>query len=332
MDAAALQQGVDLAKLVESSLGPPAKRSGRWLFWRCPFHPQDHSPSLGVTRENGRWFCFACRKGGDAIGWLQALHGMTFKEACARLGAGPARSAPPAAPSAQAEKTRPGYPDALQEAWKAVVVECEKRLWQPEGERAREYLRRRGIQERALQSRFFRAGYSPGIKVSGVWVERGIVLPCFTTGRDAEIAYISYIKVRRPAGEPRYKKLAGNGASLSGLYGARWVAGADVVFLTEGELDALLLWQEAGDLVGVGTLGGAAERLNFARFGKYLLAAEHIFTAYDNDPAGEQGAEAWKQVSGRVHTARVPAGKDLTEYWQAGGDLAAWVMETIQGD
>ena len=167
------------------------------------------------------------------------------------------------------------------------------------------------------------------MKISGIPVERGIVLPCFTTTLDMDIEYVSYIKVRRPAGHPKYKKLSGNGAKLSGLYGAEWCAGSDVIFLTEGEFDCLLLCQEAGDLVGVGTLGGAGERFNFARFGKYILSAKRIFTVYDNDVAGQKGAQSWCEISQRVHVAQVPAGKDITDFWQIGGDLGAWVMKTI---
>jgi len=329
IDTKTILYNADLASLVESSLGQPGKRSGHWLFWHCPFHPGDQTPSLGVNQEQRDWFCFGCRKGGDAITWLVEYQGLTFQDACKYLAAGNETRHVPSTPAGYGDKPHPRYPDALQESWKTVIEECEKRLWQPEGNRAREYLHQRGIKDSTLQNPFFRVGYSPGFKVKDVWVDRGIVLPCFTTTKNMEIKYIHYIKIRRPSGEPKYKKLPGHGAKLSGLYGAKWALGADVLFITEGEFDALLLWQEAKDLVGVCTLGGAGDRFDFAAFGRYLLAARYIFIAYDNDPAGQKGGETWKKLSGRVLTVHIPTGKDLTEYWQAGGDLAAWVMDSL---
>jgi DNA primase len=326
-----LLQHIDLARLVESCLREPGKQSGRWTFWHCPFHPGDQTPSLGVNREECRWFCFGCRKGGDAITWLMDFQRLSFKAACEYLGEGKSNNEsqpdfPVIKPSDQPKR----HPDNLQDFWKVIIETCQEMLWQPEGAKALEYLHQRGLRDTTLQSPFFRIGYSPGTKISGVWVDRGIVIPCFTTCNNMEIEYVSYIKVRRPDCEPKYKKLAGQGAKLSGMFGAEWALGADVVFITEGEFDALLLWQEARDFVGVCTLGGASDQLDFARFGLYLLAAKHIFIAYDNDPAGQKAVETWKEMSARVLPAQVPAGKDITEYWQAGGDLSFWVMEILK--
>lgn len=102
IDTTHLKASADLAALVASDLGPPAKRHGRWLLWCCPFH-DDHEPSFGVTADNGRWHCFGCGKSGDAITWLMEREGLTFREACKRLGA---LTGLPLAPAPQQKRNR----------------------------------------------------------------------------------------------------------------------------------------------------------------------------------------------------------------------------------
>ena len=86
--------------------------------------------------------------------------------------------------------------------------------------------------------------------------------------------------------------------------------------LAEGEFDALLLLQEAGDLVGVATLGSCNRGLS-ARALRYLLGCPRLLAAYDVDAEGEKGAERLGQVSPRMQRVRPPVGKDVTAFWQA---------------
>jgi DNA primase len=331
IDTNALLQKVDLARLIESNLQKPGLKKGSWLFWNCPFHAADQTPSLGIKPGDQHWYCFGCSKGGNAITWLMEFQRLSFKEACECLNT--CSNAPANTPVSSAIMTNPperSRPDALQEPWREVIKQCQAMLWQSEGSQARDYLHARGLKDSTLKDPFFQVGYSPGKKIGNVWVERGIVLPCFTTTSRMDIEYINYIKIRRPSGEPKYLKLPGHGAKLSGLFGADWISGAEVVFIAEGEFDSLLLHQEAFKEVGVCTLGGAGERFDFAAFGKYLLSAKHLFVAYDNDSAGQKGAGTWAGVSKRVHTVQVPFGKDITEFWQHGGDLSTWVMDVLR--
>lgn len=55
---------------------------GRFL---CPFH-EDKSPSGKVYTSSGRWRCFACDIGGDAVDLVRRLHGLTYGEALRHLG------------------------------------------------------------------------------------------------------------------------------------------------------------------------------------------------------------------------------------------------------
>jgi hypothetical protein len=61
------------------------RRHGKELRGLCPFH-SDKNPSLAVNPDKGRWYCFACGFGGDAIRFIEKLHGVGFKDALALLG------------------------------------------------------------------------------------------------------------------------------------------------------------------------------------------------------------------------------------------------------
>ena len=248
--------------------------------------------------------------------------------------AGPAIAAPlrpPAAPAAGAWQ-RPAA------AWRAAaerfLARCEAALWSPAGERARTYLHDRGLRDATLRA--WRVGWSPherrvpaaewGLHAAErpVWLPRGIVLPWLLDGEPWEL------RVRRRGPDPaagdvakaeRYRKVRGGRAVL---FGADRLAGRRAGVLTEGEFDALLLWQEAGDLVGVATLGSASQGLDECA-AQALLPLSPILVAYDPDAGGRAGAAALLSRSRRMRRAAPPGDGDLTECWRAGASLRDWV-------
>lgn len=75
-----IKQAVDVKDLAVR-YGYTPNRSG---FVCCPLH-NEKTPSLKV--ERGRWHCFGCGKGGDAIEWVRQVDGLGFSEACRKLDA-----------------------------------------------------------------------------------------------------------------------------------------------------------------------------------------------------------------------------------------------------
>jgi len=73
--------------------------------------------------------------------------------------------------------------------------------------------------------------------------------------------------------------------------------------------------------VTAGSVGGHPSVGNLAR----LAGAARWLVAMDTDEAGDQGAAWWGEYSARVHRIRPLQGKDITDFWTAGGDLRAWV-------
>jgi DNA primase len=107
------------------------------------------------------------------------------------------------------------------------------------------------------------------------------------------------------------------------LLEARLAAGEPAI-LAEGEFDTMLLWQHAGDLACIATLGSCNRGIS-ARALRYLLGCPRLLVAYDVDAEGEKGAERLAQLSPRMHRIRPPVGKDVTAFWQAGGRVRDWV-------
>jgi hypothetical protein len=127
---------------------------------------------------------------------------------------------------------------------------------------------------------------------------------------------------RRP--DVKFAALRGGRATL---YGVDHLAGRPVLLLAEGEFDALLAWQAAGDLCDVASLGGAGRR-PAAWEALPLLHARVILAAYDADAAGVKGGATLRALYRRVVAVRPPA-QDLTAYWRAGGDLRAWIAAHV---
>jgi DNA primase len=219
-------------------------------------------------------------------------------------------------------------------AWQAAglrfLEEAEAVLWSAEGERARAYLHKRGLKDETLRA--WRIGFQPeearrdpaerwGFpnradgRPGWVRIPRGIVIPWLLDER------LWQLKIRTSRQQPKYLAISGGHPSL---YGADTLVAGEPAILPEGEFDAMLLWQEAGDLVGTATLGSCSKRLS-PRALRYLLACSRLVLPYDADAEGDKGAERLCQLLPRARRARPPMGKDLTQFWQLGGRVRDWV-------
>ena len=336
MNISDLIQSVDLTTVFERTGHQPTSTQGRWLMYRCPCHA-DRRPSLAITPDRRRWVCFGrCNTSGDALDWLQLRSGLDLKQARAELetlASGICVAAVskmpvkcislPVGEGASIQVGEPP-PQRWQLSARQTVHACEAALWSNRGERARAWLNRRGLDDTALRA--WQIGFNPARRtVSGLFVPRGIVIPCLERGQ------LWSLKVRRATGEPKYVHVTG---SQPALFGAHTLVGPHppVVVVTEGEFDAMLVHRLAGDLVGVVTLGSASTRLAETWLTE-LLPMAHVLVAYDADAAGAKGAAFWQALSQRVRRAILPAEppvKDLTDFWLAGGDVRQWLRFEIR--
>lgn len=292
--------------------------------------------------ERDRWFCRGCSpRGGDAIQYLRAFRGLSYPEACQVLGQEPASRPRTAAKPPERWEPKPSTPPPAlwQEKAAALVGWAEGNLWGEAGAEARAYLEGRGLTAATIRAARLGLvledlwrdreawGLEPAHHEDGprkgkpkrLWIPAGVVIPTFTTA-----GQLARVKVRRWEGDLRYYALPGGEARPL-------VAGqGPAVVVVESELDALLVAQEAGDLVQAMALGSAQARPT-ADAWEVLQAAPAVLVALDSDQAGAK--EAWTWWRGNVpqaHRWPVPGHKDPTEAHQAGFDLALWVEAGLE--
>jgi DNA primase len=299
-----------------------------------------------VQPARGRWLCRRCTgKWSDAIALHRALYHSTFEEAVRALCGGDLAytqigAAHQPLVRAAAETSEPSEPPtpAWQNRAQDVIVEAQRNLWAntPEAAEVRRWLsRQRGLSRSLLK--LWQVGWLPQPRREPatwwgwpdtdepVYLSAGVLLPC-------EVDHtIWYLKVRRlePGADPKYVHVRG---SRPALYLADTITPATrVVALTEGEFDALLLWQALHarrwpQPVGVATFGSATNRLREPWAGR--LEGKKLLTLYDSDKAGQAATAWWKAHYPAVLAIPIPElkkglkVKDLTDYWKAGGKVA----------
>jgi DNA primase len=130
-------------------------RSGRDWKAPCPFHAEK-TPSFYVIDQKAFFHCFGCGAHGDAVGFLMRHDGLAFPDAVEQL-AGLAGMEIPRPEPQEAEKY--DRLKRLAEALEAAAKWFEAQLHAGAGREALAYLRRRGLDERAIAE--FRLGYAP---------------------------------------------------------------------------------------------------------------------------------------------------------------------------
>lgn len=148
------------------------------------------------------------------------------------------------------------------------------------------------------------------------------MIPCTVGG------VIWYIKIRRPKGDPKFIQIPGG---VPALYMAENLEMYESVIFSEGELDALMLWQEVSHFAGAASFGAATNRLNVATWGLHLLYPNYRFTVYDLDDAGRKGADELTRFNfHRLEVPKVkPFDKDITDYYLSTGRLSEWIEREI---
>jgi DNA primase len=336
IDTVALLASVDLLALVsrDTTLRKVSSTRGGEYAGPCPFCRDGHD-RFRVQPEQQRWWCRSCspdERWSDAIGYVMRRDNLNFVEACRVLGA-PDNNQPvalvPRPRPALVAKSMPT--ERWCQAAEALVTACETTLWSDRGELVRRWLiEQRGLTEATI--RRWRLGWNGadlrrprdrwGLAPDGnrtVWIPGGLVIPWYL---DAAIAAI---KIRRPRGEPRFVAVVG---SCQVLYGVETLVDHHVVVLVESELDAMLVEQEAGDLVAVVAAGTARASLDDRAISR-LLGQSRILVAYDNDGPGDAAAARLLAMSTRMRRHPTVSGKDPGEFYAHGGGLRDWITMGI---
>jgi len=152
-----VKQQADIVRIIGDYI--KLKKAGAQNFsGLCPFHGEK-TASFSVHATRQFFHCFGCGVSGDVFAFIQKIENITFPEAV-RLVAQkleiPLPKATYSSPGEAQEARLRGQLIAVHERAVAFFQDCLKR---PEGARAREYLKERGLDEATIAR--FRIGYAP---------------------------------------------------------------------------------------------------------------------------------------------------------------------------
>lgn len=334
MDALTINQQTNLIDLVGG-----LKRSGRYHIGPCPFCGGKDRFNVKEGEEGQLWLCRKCGDGRyhDVAAFLMRRDGLTFSQLLDQHRQ-PATNYQRPATSYQRKATRAtrGLTQPPDGAWQAAaltaVYDSCQNLFSQEWP-VWTWLGKRGITHEAAFAASL--GFNPEWRetLPGHWLAPGVTIPCLAGG---ELWYVQVrtteearaTAVARGRRLDKYHALAGS--RLKALYGADRLPGAATAVVTEGEFDALLMGQYLPKNWAAVTMGSAGSLPDNPLWLRYFAAVDRVYLVMDNDAAGETAVSHWRELLPWVDLAAVPQGhKDLTEFWQAGGDLAAWLNEAL---
>jgi hypothetical protein len=345
-----IRQRVSLTALAESA-GAEFDSRMRSI---CPLpgHKGDRSSRAFSVYDNGRrWKCHSScpsdASSGDVIAFYMAWKEVDFKTAIQKLGGeAPERATPAPAPVSPSLYTPQPPAQSWRERAGQFIAWAEANLDKHPGALA--YLENeRGLSPETIRA--FRLGYNPdnlyddparwGLDGKKIWLPRGIVIPGFWQKEP------SYIKIRRPlVGDTLGDyigawtaqdgladvKFGGPRGGVSCLFRLELLGHLPVLFLVEGEWDAMLVWEYAPDLCDAATLGGAGAKLDLLDL-SLLTRYAAIIAVYDDDAAGDKGRAYLAELQKKIPRIQVvpPPAHDLTDFWKSGGALRAWLAGQV---
>jgi len=130
------------------------QRKGREHLGLCPFH-KEKTPSFTVNEEKGFYHCFGCAAHGSVFDFVMQTEGLSFPEAVEKLAQEAGLEMPRDTPE---EQERQRQRQTLYDVTEKAAALFERQLRMPEGRRALDYLKSRGLDDAAIAR--FRLGFA----------------------------------------------------------------------------------------------------------------------------------------------------------------------------
>jgi len=152
-----LKQQADIVRIVGDYV--KLRKAGAQNFsGLCPFH-SEKTPSFSVHATRQFFHCFGCGASGDVFSFVQKAENISFPEAVRLIAQKLGAPMPKVAFSSPAEARDAHLRGALLDVHQRAVEFFQQSLRRPEGARAREYLKGRGLDDEMIAR--FRIGYAP---------------------------------------------------------------------------------------------------------------------------------------------------------------------------
>ena len=328
----AVRASGDIVQVVSDYV--PLKKAGRRLKGLCPFH-QEKTPSFSVDPESQLFYCFGCQTGGDIFKFIQIYDKLNFGEAIEAL----ARRFGVPLPATQ----RKGGDDRerVLEINAAALAFFRESLRQDAGRGCREYLAKRGLDDKTLER--LGLGYAPDdwealrghlmgkryraddLLKAGLVSARKSGSGEYDRFRNRLIFPIRDIQGRivafggralDPDAQPKYINSPETPAYIKGnhLYGLDQAREAirreGFAIVVEGYMDLAALAQAGFDNV-VASLGTAFTPAQARLLARYT---QRVRVSYDGDAAGAQATarslDMLLEQGFEVHVVELPGGTD----------------------
>jgi DNA primase len=313
----------------------------------CPFcGGEDRFRSWPKEGTGGKWWCRQCTKSGDRIQYLRDFKNMSYAEACRYLKVQQRYNASDinyldstTLLHYTPRKTEPP-PLKWQKIMQGVVGESKERLKSTRFKYVWNWLRKtRGLQPETIETHSLgwndvslsREFSDQDGQVSKIWISEGLTIPCYRDG------IIQKVNVRRsargdlnklPEDGKRYRMATGSCGRANMVFGES----KDNAIVVESDLDAILLYQIAGDIVTVAAMGSAANKPDY-QVTKILSKAKSFLVSLDNDDAGINATyDWWLSYFPNAKRWPVPKGKDPGEAYQVDEDLRIWIRAGLPDD
>ncbi|HOO47059.1 MAG TPA: DNA primase, partial [Deltaproteobacteria bacterium] len=339
-DVETIKAQIDIVSVISEYVA--LKQRGKSFIGLCPFH-KEKTPSFNVDPQRQIYKCFGCGKGGDVINFVMEKKGLNFPEAVEELAA---RFHIPIKKTTGRKGTQNKQ---FFETNRSAMEYYEQVLNSPKGERARAYLKSRGLSDETIRT--FRIGYAPDSwdMLSRMFREKGISL---------EVAFTCGLLIKRPSGGyyDRFRdrvmfpildlssEVIGFGGRAIGKADAKYIntpespvfkkrrvlynlcsakagirdCGATVV---EGYMDVVSL-SNAGYPSAVATLGTAMGEEHVHLLRRFT---DTIILVFDGDSAGKnamlRAAEPFLNNDVNPKVVVLPAGKDPDDIARTDPDL-----------
>jgi DNA primase len=325
------------------------KKAGRNYMGLCPFHAEK-TPSFTVSEEKSIFHCFGCQTGGSVFQFLMNYDHLTFPEAVERLAKRYGITIEQAERSGAAKDV--GERESLYRINERVAVNYQKLLFgHPEGRKALDYLKSRGVDEPT--ARTFMLGYAPQtgsglldlVRKEKISIKDALRLGLLGQRNPQQFHEKFFARVMFPivnAGGkivgfggrvlnqelPKYLNssetpLFRKSSTLYGLFQAKeGIRRADRVVLVEGYLDVIALFQY-GISYAVATLGTALTVDHLRLLARYT---KNIIALFDADDAGHKAAarsfEIFIEAGLLGRAAFLPKGEDPDTFVRRRGRVA----------
>lgn len=279
----------------------------------------------------GKYWCRQCGEQGDLADYLEKKRGMTRAEALFFARGSKSEGTEPVKDEmVERQNSELVDPEAWEKAARAFMGRTEVALQSSFSDRPvvditftkkRQWLlEERGLKEDAVIKNGL--GYSPrsiyadrrgwGLseklkndKPVKLVIPAGLYIPILKDGR------LVGIRIRRdePWKNQRYGMVPGS-RPVSMIYGT-----GENIMIVESDLDAMLIAQEAGDLVRVVALGSAAILPNKELINE-MATVPRVLLSLDRDNAGTKGMVNLVEMLPNAYACLAPGAKDITESWK----------------